>query len=102
MRIKAGKYTLAFTMILSGILMMINTVNGHDLFKGLWMYSPVILVLFGLEIIILNLIYGRKGENKVEVSVGSIFLIIIVLIIFTLWTNKVEVVGWDQTIDISF
>ena len=102
MRIKAGKYTLAFTMILSGILMLINTVHGNDLFKGLWMYSPIILVLFGLEIIILNLIYGRHGENKVEVSVGSIFLIIIVLIVFTLWTNKVEFSGWDQTINISF
>ena len=102
MRIKAGKYTLALTMILSGILMLINTLYGHDLFQGLWMYSPIILILFGLEVIVLNLIYSHKENYTVYVSVGSIFLIIIVLMIFTYWTNKVEITGFEHFFDFKF
>lgn len=91
MRIKAGKYTLALTMIAAGILMLINTLYGDGIFKDLWIYSPVVLIVFGLEIIALNLIFGHREGYRVEVSAGSIILIIFVIMIFMFGTNYVHV-----------
>lgn len=90
MRIKAGKYTLALTMILCGILMLISTVYGHGIFSSLWQYSPLVLIVFGLEIIVLNLIFGAKENYKVEVSVGCIILIIFLIAMFMVWTNRAQ------------
>ena len=90
MRIRAGKYTLALTMVSCGVLMLINTVYGHGIFKNLWLYSPAVLILFGLEIIILNLVFGHRENYRVEVSVGSILLIIFVVAVFMMWTNSIN------------
>jgi hypothetical protein len=88
MRIKAGKFTLAITMIASGILMLSNTMSGNPILRNVWLYSPVVLVLFGLEIIILNLIYMHKENYKVEVSGGSIVLIIIIIALLIMNYNQ--------------
>jgi hypothetical protein len=91
MKIKAGKYTLAFTLIASGILMLINTTLGNKIFDNLLIYSPIVLVLFGLEIIILSWIYRKREDCRVEASFGSIILIILVIAFFMTWTNRVEI-----------
>lgn len=90
MKIKAGKFTLAFTLILCGILMLINSAYGNNMFQDLWMYSPAVLILFGLEIVVLSLIYWNKPEYKVTASFGSVILIIVVIALFMTWTNPVE------------
>ncbi|MCX7709797.1 MAG: hypothetical protein N2484_08085 [Clostridia bacterium] len=91
MRIKAGKYTLALTMILCGLLMLVNTFYGQGIFKDLWLYSPAVLILFGLEIIFLNLIFGARESYKVEVSVGSIILVIFVIALFMVWMHGIDI-----------
>ncbi len=91
MKIKAGSYTLAVTMIASGIMMLLNTLNGNDIFRNLWIYSPSVLILFGLEIIILNLAYMNKENYRVEVSSGSVVFIIVVIVIFMLGTSRTEI-----------
>ncbi len=93
MRVKAGKYTLALTMILAGILIVINSFYGLKLFENLWLYGAAVLIMFGLEIIILSVIYSNKQNYKVEVSIGSIILILLVFVFLTAWTNKIEING---------
>lgn len=94
MKIKAGKFTLALTMIACGILMLLNAIYGSNTFRDLWMYSPVVLILFGLEIIIMNAIYMNDERYRVEVSVGSIILIIFLIALFMLATNKAIMHNW--------
>lgn len=89
MRIVAGKYTLAITMIICGTLMLINSLYGIA-FGDLWIYSPVILIMFGLEIVILNLVYMHCEDCRVEVSVGNVIFIIFVIAVFMMYTNKIE------------
>lgn len=96
MKIEVGKYTLGITMILCGILIFLDTIYSRHIFQDIWKYSPIVLVLFGLELIILNIIFGHKENYKVQVSVGSIFLIIIVLVIFTALTNKIEITSFND------
>ncbi|MDP4121404.1 MAG: hypothetical protein Q8876_10200 [Bacillota bacterium] len=93
MRIKAGKYTLALTMILAGVLIIINSFYGLNLFDNLWICGAAVLIMFGLEVIILSIIYSNKENYKVEVSTGSIILIILIFVFFTAWTNKIEIRG---------
>jgi len=91
MKIKAGKYTLALSMIAAGVLMLANAVSGSGLFADLWIYSPVVLIFFGLEILVLNLISLYITKCEVRVSVGSIFLIVLVVLIFTAYTATIEI-----------
>lgn len=91
MRIKAGKYTLAVTMIVCGVLMIVNAFYGNGVFSDAWIYSPAALVLLGLEILALNLVFGAREGYKVEISVGTIILTVFVIALFTLWTNRVEI-----------
>jgi len=93
MKIKAGKYTLALTMIMAGILIIVNSFYGLNLFENSWIYGAAVLIMFGIEIILLSIIYSNKENYKVEVSVGSIILIIFVIIFFMAWTNKIEIRG---------
>ena len=94
MKIKAGKFTLALTMIVSGVLMLVNIIYDSSMFMNLWMYSPVVLILLGLEIIILNVIYMNSERYKVEVSLGSIILIIFVIAVFMVATNRLNIHSW--------
>lgn len=91
MKVKAGRYTLGITMIAAGVLSLMNLYNGKDFMGDLWKYSPVVLILFGLEVILLNLIYSRKEDIKVEVSGGSLVLVLFVVAFFMVITNRLDI-----------
>jgi hypothetical protein len=91
MRIKAGRYTLGLTMVLVGITTFLNSILGRDVLGHLWNYAPAVLILFGLEVIILNLIYSRRENIKVEISGGSLILMIFVIAFFMITTNRMDI-----------
>lgn len=90
MKIKAGRYTLALTMIACGVLMIMSIFYGRSAFGDLWTYSPGILILFGLEIIVLNLIFGARENYKVELSAGNIIVAIFVIVVFMIWNSGID------------
>lgn len=91
MRIKAGRYTLGLTMIAAGVITFLNSFFGKDILGDLWSYAPIVLVLFGLEVIILNLLYWRQENTKIEISGGSLVLMIFVVAFFMIMTNRLDI-----------
>lgn len=90
MKVKAGRYTLGLTMIIAGVMMFLNSFNGRDVVGDLWKYGPVVLILFGLEVILLNLIYSGREDIKVEISGGSLVLMVFVVVFFMVITNRLD------------
>jgi len=87
MKIKAGKYTLAVTFIAAGILMLANVINSEWTLSDFWIYSPIVFVLFGIEIITLTLFYSRKKGYSVYISLSSILLIIFMVVVLMVFSN---------------
>lgn len=83
MRVKAGGFTLGLTFIGCGVLLLLNIMNIGLGLGNLWVYSPLLLALLGLEVVFLSLINGYRGGGKVEVSGGSVvFLVLIIIAIY--------------------
>ncbi|MCX8129574.1 MAG: hypothetical protein N3I35_05660 [Clostridia bacterium] len=102
MRIKAGRYTLALVMVVCGLLIILNNIYDFSIVKNLWYIGGGALVLFGLEIITLNLIYAKREDVKIDVSVSSIFLVIFIILLFMAWTNQIHITGPFLDYNIQF
>lgn len=91
MKIIAGRYTLAITAIMCGVLLLANAIMKIEFYKNLWIYSPGILVILGMEILVLNLMSTIKGSVKVELGAGNIILITGVVAVFMIGTASLDI-----------
>jgi hypothetical protein len=91
MRIKAGRYTLGLTMIAVGVITFLNSFLSRDILDEFWKYAPAVIVLFGLEVIVMNLVYWGKENIKVGISGISLILVIFVITFFMVTTNRLDI-----------
>lgn len=91
MKVIAGRFTLVLTTIVCGFLLLLYWFLGLQLVPDLWVYSPVLLVILGTEILFLNGRYGRSRNVKIEIGAGNIILIAVILALFMMGTAKINV-----------
>jgi hypothetical protein len=90
MRVIAGKYTLVLTTFVCGFLLLLNWFLGIDSISDLWMYSPYLLVILGIETIVLKRF--NYGQNlKIEIGMGNLILIACVVAGFMLGTASIDI-----------
>lgn len=79
---KLGVITLAITLISLGVLLLLNNFIDIDIFNIFSIIWPCIIILFGLEIIIIRLIYKKKNED-VNISIDTISIVLLIIIIIS-------------------
>ncbi len=83
---KIGIFTLAITLILLGVLFLINNLMNIDIRFILSVFWPSIIILLGIEIFLSKIIFQKdETKDKVPISGKSIFFIlVIVFVVFVL------------------
>lgn len=72
-QIRIGKITFGIVMILTGIVIFLQTLTSLDVVKYVLMLWPLVLVILGIE----TLIYRNKENVKYDL-LGAIFTLIII------------------------
>ena len=91
MKVIAGKYTLVLTTFVGGCLLLLHWFFGIELTPDLWIYSPVVLVILGIEIMVLNRRYTNERNVKIEVSAGNVILIACEVAVFMIGTASIDI-----------
>lgn len=73
---RVGKFTFGIILILSGIMIFIQTVCNLDILRYVLMLWPLVLICLGIEI----LVYANKENVKYD-FLGGIFTLIIIAIV---------------------
>lgn len=83
---KIGIFTLAVSLILLGVLFLMNNFMDMKIYHILSIAWPVIIILLGLEIIFSKILFG-KDDSKLAISGKSIFFIILIVGIAFIFSN---------------
>lgn len=85
---KLGVLTLALTLIVLGIILLINNFVPLDIYRTLRVLVAVSIILIGVEFIFFDWYYKKKNSNMdLKVSVSSIVLLILIYSVCFLFTN---------------
>jgi len=80
-KIKVGVITLAIGFIVIGILWTLDNIYPIPWISTAVNFWPVILVLFGLELIITKTLYEGRDGVSVTIDVGIILLLVFIILI---------------------
>ncbi|RKD32562.1 DUF4097 family beta strand repeat protein [Thermohalobacter berrensis] len=83
---KVGILSLAFTLIAIGVILLLDNFIDIDVIRSLSILWPIIIVLFGLELIIKYFML-KNGENGIKFHGLSILLLIIIIFITSAISN---------------
>lgn len=72
---RVGSLTLAFMLIVFGILMILQIFLKFDLLRYILMIWPVLFIMLGIEI----LVYNTKKDAELKIDAGSILLMFIII-----------------------
>lgn len=78
---KIGIFTLAITLILLGILFLLNNFIDIKIYSVLSIFWPSIIILLGLEIVLSKIIL-EKDEAKIKMSISGKSIFFTLLIVF--------------------
>lgn len=94
-QIRIGKITFGVVLILVGIMIFVQTLTSLDILRYVFMLWPLVLIIFGIEI----LIYRDKENVKYDIW-GGIFTLIIVgtVSIFSMINYGINKVLYDEDI----
>ncbi|GKX31839.1 hypothetical protein SH1V18_43190 [Vallitalea longa] len=85
---KLGTLTLALTLIVLGIILLINNFVPIDIYKTLRILVAISIILIGVEFIFFDWYYKKRNSAmELKVSVSSIILLIIIYSVCFLFTN---------------
>ncbi len=87
---KIGIFTLAISLIIIGLIFLVNNFTSLQVWKILSIFWPLIIIILGLELIINRVIINKNDkEDKIPISYGSIVILIVLVIIISLTSNIV-------------
>ena len=89
MKVTAGRYTLGITTVICGLAMLLNIFFDLELSRNLWLYSPVVVIMLGLEMLFLSR-RNSSGSIKIQLGAGNVILIASVIAILMVGTAKIE------------
>lgn len=91
---KVGILTLAISLISIGCLLLLRNFLNFDVGFVLSIFTPSVIILFGLELILSKLIFDNKKEEiKMKVDKLSLILLIIVVIVTSMGNLSLRVDG---------
>jgi len=75
---RVGTFTLGILLIFFGILFLIHTAGFTLSYSTIFRFWPVILVFLGCEILLSQLLYGRKDQTvRLVYDKTAVFLLIL-------------------------
>lgn len=80
-KVKVGIITLALSLIIIGTLWTLENILPMSWISTAIKFWPVILIIFGLELIITKKIYDNRDGIIVTLDVGVIILLIFIVFI---------------------
>jgi len=96
---RIGTITLAITLISFGILLLLNNITDVKVLTVLSILWPLIIVIFGLEIVLSKFIFEKRdGETKAVIDGLSLTLLIIIVILSSVVTS---IGNWSPGVRIS-
>lgn len=80
-KVKVGIITLAIGLIIIGSLWTLDNIYPMSWISKAVNFWPVILILFGIELIITKILYEGKEGVSVTIDLGIILLLIFIIFI---------------------
>lgn len=75
---RVGTFTLGILLIFFGILFLIHTAGFALSYTAIFRFWPVILVFLGCEILLAQLLYGKKDQTvRLVYDKTAVFLLIL-------------------------
>ena len=99
-QIRIGKITFGIIMVLTGIVIFLQTVTNLDIVRYVLMFWPLVLISLGIE----TIIYRNKENIKYDIA-GAIFTLIIVgtVSVFSIINYGVNKILYDEKVqDVIF
>lgn len=94
---KVGRLTFGITLIIVGIVILLQLILKFDVIKYVAMSWPVILIILGIEVIY----YSRKNDVNIKYDVAGIiltFFVLFVASIFSLVTFGIDKISkYDES-----
>ena len=87
-----GVFTMASILILLGVLAILSRAIGRNLLSYVLTYWPVIVFLFGGELIYFHIRYRKDDSMKIEydfLSIGIVAIIFVAMFIFDNYKNYI-------------
>lgn len=79
---KVGRLTFGVTLVIAGIVILLQLVLKFDVIKYVTMSWPIILIILGIEVIY----YSRKNDVNIKYDVAGIILTFIVLFVSSIFS----------------
>ena len=89
---RIGTLTLGFMLIFFGILFLIRTAGFLLSYRLIFRFWPVILVFLGCEILLAQLLYGKKDQTIRLVYDKTAIFLLIVLTLFSMGMAVADVI----------
>lgn len=89
---KVGINTLAIVLIIIGVLFLLDNFYTFDIWRIVSIIWPLIIIIFGLELIITKTILSKKEEEtRMAISGGSVILLIILVITLIIFSGIAKI-----------
>lgn len=75
---KVGTLTLGFMLVFFGVLFLVHTAGIALSYEIIFRFWPVILIFLGCEILLAQLLYGKKDQTvRLVYDKAAVFLLIV-------------------------